>query len=369
MSQDTAFGTAPLSEGNVPELDGVRGFALVMVVAYHCLYFQTTGPVSWLVDFLRSYGWIALDLFFVLSGYLISGILLDMRGTRHRFRNFYARRALRILPLYYLSLLLFFNVLPYALGGGVADALEAQGDEQIYYWFYVQNWLFASRGAWPVPPDINHLWSLNVEEQFYLVWPLVVYGMGRVTMMRLCVFLVVACLAGRIWLAVEAASWVTVYVSTLTRMDSLAVGSLLAGVARGPGGIQRLSPYVLPVGLSGLATVVGLNLWRGVFHPKDVYCQTIGLTVAAFMFGAMIAGVLNGWPRLCRFFRWRVLQFFGGYSYAAYVFHFPILVYWNVEFPSFALPTTLAMGVARFVIIFGLSIRMPLFYYKINIFR
>jgi peptidoglycan/LPS O-acetylase OafA/YrhL len=78
------------------------------------------------------------------------------------------------------------------------------------------------------------------------------------------------------------------------------------------------------------------------------------------MFGAMIVGVLNGWPRLCRFFRWRVLQFFGGYSYAAYVFHFPILVYWNVEFPSFALPTTLAMGVARFVIIFGLSILVAL---------
>jgi peptidoglycan/LPS O-acetylase OafA/YrhL len=360
MSGEAQSGTARLSEQKVPELDGVRGFALVMVMAYHCLYFETTGPVSSLIDFLRGYGWIALDLFFVLSGYLITGILLDMRGTRNRFRNFYARRALRILPLYYLALLLFFNLLPFAVSGRIADALTAQGADQAYYWLYVQNWLFAWRGNWPVPPDINHLWSLNVEEQFYLVWPLVVYGMGRVSMMRLCVVFMVACLIGRIWLAMQDATWVTIYVSTPTRMDALAVGSWLAGAARSAGGIQRLERFVLPVGLSGLAIVIGLNLWRGIFHPQDVYCQTLGLTVAAFMFGAMIVGVLCGWPRLCRFFSARGLQFLGGYSYAAYVFHFPILVFWNVEFPSFALPTTLAMGFARFAIIFGLSILVAL---------
>jgi peptidoglycan/LPS O-acetylase OafA/YrhL len=278
MSGEAKPGTSRLSEQNVPELDGVRGFALVMVMAYHCLYFETTGPISGFIEFLRSYGWVALDLFFVLSGYLISGILLDMRDTRHRIRNFYARRALRILPLYYLSLLLFFNLLPLAVTGRVADGLEAQRADQAYYWLYVQNWLFAWRGHWPIPPDINHLWSLNVEEQFYLVWPLVVYGMGRVSMMRLCVFLMVTCVAGRIWLAMEDASWVTVYVSTLTRMDSLAVGSWLAGVARSAGGIGRLERFVLPVGLSGLAIAIGLYLWRGIFHPQDVYCQTIGLT-------------------------------------------------------------------------------------------
>src|SRR5262249_2000493 len=129
---------------------------------------------------LADIGWSGVDLFFVLSGFLITGILLRSRSAPRQLRNFYARRALRILPLYYLAILLVFAALPVL---GICPPTPVAG--QAPYWFYAAN--FFSQWA---PIDclrIDHFWSLAVEEQYYLFWPFVVAWSDRRTLMRLCV--------------------------------------------------------------------------------------------------------------------------------------------------------------------------------------
>jgi peptidoglycan/LPS O-acetylase OafA/YrhL len=109
-------------------------------------------------------GWCGVDLFFVLSGFLITGILLDTKGTPQAWRNFYARRVLRIFPLYYLTLVAYFHLLPTA-----AHLLSRHGrylrTEEAWYWLYVCNW---SPSLGMAHEQLTHLWSLSIEEQFYV---------------------------------------------------------------------------------------------------------------------------------------------------------------------------------------------------------
>src|SRR5262249_2846553 len=116
-------------------------------------------------------GWMGVDLFFVLSGFLITGILLDSRGADGYFSSFYARRFLRIFPLYYGFLALWFLVLAYVFGSAYSDLFARE--RQVWFWSYTANW-----GRPDELGALGHFWSLAIEEQFYLVWPLVVWLLG-----------------------------------------------------------------------------------------------------------------------------------------------------------------------------------------------
>src|SRR5690242_3161095 len=119
-----------------------------------------------------SYGVLGVDLFFVLSGFLITGLLLDAKGKPHYFRNFYARRTVRIFPLYYLVLFLLLVVLPAVIA--VPPALAHARREQAWLWTYTSNFYIASKASWALG-YVSHFWSLAIEEHFYLLWPLVVF--------------------------------------------------------------------------------------------------------------------------------------------------------------------------------------------------
>jgi peptidoglycan/LPS O-acetylase OafA/YrhL len=153
----------------MPSLDGLRGLAIGGVLASH---FLDRWPLSTGADraFLAvvGLGWSGVDLFFVLSGLLITGILVDTLGAPRWWRSFLARRTLRIFPLYYLALAIFWVAGPAA---GLIDpwTLRRWG---WWYWSYLGNWAFA---AGQTIPSLTHLWSLAVEEQFYLFWPLLVW--------------------------------------------------------------------------------------------------------------------------------------------------------------------------------------------------
>lgn len=159
-----------LVERRLTSLDGWRGVAILLVFVRH--YFLTTQVHSRLIEgtaSLASAGWIGVDLFFVLSGFLITGILLDTRGHRHYFRNFYARRTLRIFPLYY-------GVLFGALALTPLLHLHWQAGD-VTHFLYVDNISVQFNPALTrVPPRINLdvMWSLAVEEQFYLLWPAII---------------------------------------------------------------------------------------------------------------------------------------------------------------------------------------------------
>jgi len=197
-------------------------------MAHHFL--RPLTPVTWFDHVLvgaRSASWIGVDLFFCLSGFLITGILCKHRRGPGYFRNFYARRVLRIFPLHYLFLLTVFVVLP-ALHCDLAPSSRA---EQAWFWLYASNRLTAVQGWQDV--IVHHFWSLGIEEQFYLLWPLVVFLLPR---RALIVTLLIACAMGIAlrWLAiVEGKPPTFLFTYTFTRLDSICVGSLLALWLRG----------------------------------------------------------------------------------------------------------------------------------------
>jgi peptidoglycan/LPS O-acetylase OafA/YrhL len=309
---------------HLPALDGLRGVAILLVVLHHFAFyggFQPAGPVDRLVGAVAYAGWTGVDLFFVLSGFLITRILYTADREKHYFRNFYARRVLRIFPLYYATLAFFFLVGP-SLGvpsrGPIAD--------QAWYWTYAVNVRIATAG-WPKINELAHFWSLAIEEQFYLVWPLLIFFLGRASLIRLCVVMIGASLAVRLWLAVDGQS-LAAFVLAQARLDSLAAGALLALLASENGGLR---PWRRTAGLvagTALALLAALAFREGGLWTEDALTISIGLTLLAILFASMVTLTLTA-PASGNFARFMTsvpMQSLGRYSYGLYVLHHPIAI-------------------------------------------
>lgn len=309
---------ADLPRGHVPALDAIRGLAIVTVTLYR-FGGGTQGAGStighwWLVD-LGSRG---VDLFFVLSGFLITGILFDATAKQHYFRNFYARRALRIFPLYYAALALTLFALP-RVSDRLAAEFQPAVEQQEWLWLYGANIQQALLGQWCLGP-LNHFWSLAIEEHFYLLWPAVIYFSSRAGALRICAGLFGASLIARMaWLAASGND-VAAEVLTPLRMDGLALGSWLALVARAPGGLawlKRYAPAVLVVfGAAALAAVLLERRFFGL--PHTAWACTCG-AILVLVVAAPRNSFLGQWGNS------PTLQFFGKYSYAMYVFQLPLI--------------------------------------------
>ncbi|HEX5870766.1 MAG TPA: acyltransferase [Longimicrobium sp.] len=315
-------GTAPSGERpHVPALDGLRGCAVLAVLLLHftSALGAPSGAPARAVKQAFSAGWIGVDLFFVLSGFLITGILADARRTPHRYRTFYIRRALRILPLYYGFVLLLF-VVPPLIGARTYTTAPA---DQLPYWLYLQNfWPLTNRAL----DFAGHLWSLAIEEQFYLVWPLVVFTLSRSNALRVCAACLLGALAYRVTGVVAGADLHIVYFQTFARIDGLVLGAAIALAARGGGlpRLRRIAPAVLAVSTAVLA---GAALHPSGFDPGGVYMAAVGYAALAFFFGALLVLALDaGSAPLPRLLSHDVLRFFGRYSYGLYVLHVPVIV-------------------------------------------
>lgn len=275
-------------------------------------------PGSLLFSVLRR-GDLGVDLFFVLSGFLITGILFDAKGHDHYFRNFYARRALRIFPLYYGFLLVTLVALPRLLGPNWSLFPEAQAN-QAWLWLYGANFLMGIRDQWCLG-SFEHFWSLSVEEHFYLLWPLVIFLCSRRRAMLVALCVVAISVIGRIVWIRMGGNQIAVETFTFFRMDGLGFGAFLALWARGAGGIKPLRPWAIVVlGLCGgiLLAVAALGNRRFLGIPW---------AVTAGFFGALLvlAVAAEPWSVWGRIWRSRFLGFFGKYSYAMYVFQLPLI--------------------------------------------
>jgi peptidoglycan/LPS O-acetylase OafA/YrhL len=281
--------------------------AVVLVVAFHAGVGAAGG------------GFIGVDVFFVLSGFLITGILADARHRPRGMRTFYARRALRILPLYFGFLALVFG-LPLLLG---TPEYATPFREQLRYFFSLQNlWGPVGRGTSTFAP---HLWSLAIEEQFYLVWPLVVTLLPREKALWASLACVVGAFAFRVACLLHGADLRTLYFSTPARLDGLAVGATIALIARGPGGLARLrrwAPWTLAAGAVAFA---GASRHPSGFRPDGLYMLVIGFSALALAFGSVLVLALDAAPaRIPALLSWAPLRFFGQYSYALYVLHYAL---------------------------------------------
>jgi peptidoglycan/LPS O-acetylase OafA/YrhL len=225
--------------GRMPQLDALRAFAILAVILHNAGAKGLEHPAGIfvkLVEFAATTGWVGVQLFFVLSGFLITGILVDGRGDPHQLRNFYMRRVLRIFPLYYAFLFIAFVLLP--LIGIMPTWLEVSYTHQFWYWTYLINWAEPFLGT----VELGHIWSLAVEEQFYILWPILVIAVRRRTLAYVCLGLILSAIVTRILLIHHDPEFASkaAYMFTIARWDSLALGALLALALRDRFWYERL---------------------------------------------------------------------------------------------------------------------------------
>jgi peptidoglycan/LPS O-acetylase OafA/YrhL len=317
-------------EERIPALDGLRGVAVLLVLFFHFTMFGrlafvaqgTTGlerGIGWTIAVTAMSGWIGVDLFFVLSGYLITTILLRERGGPRFFRSFYLRRAARILPLYYAFLGCY---------AAYVVAVDSPARLTTLGWplAFATNIALGLHGDGAIPHEIQHLWSIAIEEQFYLVFPVFVLLLSRTALRVMCASGILTALVFRMALRPDLP---TCGFLTPARCDGLLVGALVAALMT-PGGIHeglpssvRAARWALGGTFAALASFV---VWRGSLMGADVIVDVYGRTPLNLFFGAVVAAcvLLPGSP-LVRALSVAPLRFFGRYSYGMYVLHMPVI--------------------------------------------
>lgn len=307
-----------LSRQHFAALDGLRGVAIMLVLLHGFDVIQPSGAFGHALDDSLDLGWIGVQLFFVLSGFLITGILLDTRQAPGYYRSFFKRRFLRIFPLYYGVLIVSFVLLPW-LAGPIDGS-----DHQLWLWIYVANFTAPFGASVPAFP---HFWSLCVEEQFYLLWPLLVRRLGRRGVMVFSSILVLIAMASRIYVRHrlgEPIGHEAAYSFTPCRMDALAIGALVAALMRGGGGAARIADRQ-----PGLVASIGLlvllaGILAGHLQRTGAVMQAFGYTVIALGFALLLVGALGRSGLAARLLAWAPLRRCGIYSYGMYVFYAPL---------------------------------------------
>ncbi|MEM8619252.1 MAG: acyltransferase family protein [Actinomycetota bacterium] len=327
LSPDTDTSPAPSDPriGYQPALDGLRGLAVAGVVAFHL------GHLSG--------GFLGVDLFFTLSGYLITRLLLVERAAKGGvdLRRFWTRRARRLLPALY-ALLAATAV--YAAWFARPDELAGIRGGGISALAYVANWwaIVTGDGYWDLfttPSPLEHLWSLSIEEQFYVVWPLaVVFLLGAaLRMRRLLIVSVIAAVASAVLMAVLASGDLSdAYLNTFTRVGSMLVGAIVAIALHRRAGAPVSDATARALQIGGLLSAALLAWMWFVVDGTNTTIYRGGFLLHAAAVGVIIVAITIG-PNgpAARMFRMEPLRQLGLVSYGVYLWHWPVIVIANSE--------------------------------------
>jgi peptidoglycan/LPS O-acetylase OafA/YrhL len=338
----------PIPGSHIPVLDGMSGIAIfaVMVFHIHGHYPVVLEAMPSSVKMACAFGQKGVDLFFVLSGFLITGILIDTRDSPNRWRNFLARRALRIFPLYFFTILVVYNVAPgFFQVGGLSKY-------QLWLWLYVQN--IGATFDWC--PDFGHFWSLAVEEQFYLIWPFLVWHCRDTrSVKRLCLTTIGAACVFRL----VVINWDPFPASLLlSRMDCLAGGGLLASMLRlepDPAIWRRVCAITLL-----LTAFVTAPLYVVLSGSGNGALQVFKFTAYTFLLVSLLGLVISfhSSRRTTSVFASSGLRWLGKYSYSIYVFHPFVMTAVDNSF-GFA-ESGVISGLLRIMIMFAVTITLAL---------
>jgi peptidoglycan/LPS O-acetylase OafA/YrhL len=346
--------------GHLPVLDGVRGLAILAVLLFHFVAgTEATNAVERLVKRVLTYGSLGVDLFFILSGFLITGILYDSRTVAGYFRNFYMRRVLRIFPLYYGVLAVVFFLVPLvpALSGSPLAALREQ---QAWAWLYAINIYLSIHGDWTAFGYFTHFWSLAVEEHFYFVWPLVVFLLGGRPRLLVGTAASIAALSygSRVAASLAGVNPVATTVFTPFQLDALCLGGLFAVLARQEGGTAMLRRGARLTALAGATLLLVSAAFPAVYgHGSPVTTSfrsgAFRLLFIALLLHAVTAPASHLLPR---FFTSRSMVWLGKYSYGIYVYHHFPFYYFVLHRTEFALAEELGSHTLAVVVQAGAGI-------------
>ena len=312
----------------LPELDGLRGLAVLGVIFYHC----SPRLLGTWVHYASLWGWAGVNLFFVLSGFLITSILLQSLGKPRYFRNFYGRRALRILPVYVLVLVVVYLSAPWFIGPTITEAVKAA--PWLAYIFFVQNLFHLA-----LPPAIGPTWSLAIEQQYYLLWAPLVRFMGRAWM--LAAVLLCALVASPL-LRLANYHWLNP-THTLIHLDGIAWGSLLA-----------LGLFTLPLSRRAWLWVGLASLALGIAAAATIAGGTSFLdsALAVGFAGVVLASIASTGARnpINAALRRGPLAFYGHISYGLYMIHISVFIYFgwfDLRMDPYGIPGNLAVVAFR----------------------
>jgi peptidoglycan/LPS O-acetylase OafA/YrhL len=364
-AQNSSLAGASFSNRHIRSLDGLRGVAILLVFFRHFgLTSHATARWVKVIAAVSYGGWMGVDLFFVLSGFLITGILLDTRENPRYFTNFYMRRALRIFPVYYTVLGVLLLLTPLL-------RLE-------WHWGHAAYWIYLGNVAYNLKPSLSvlrpavsfvHLWSLAVEEQFYLVWPLVVMVVSsRRRLAYVCGWLSVGGLVLRLSLLAflpRGIAYEWCYFQLPTHMDGLLYGAVAAIWVRSMALEQamRWARRILPFALAALALVVGFNGFD--FHSFAMI--TAGFPALAATFGCVVLLALKPGSILYRCSDLKGLRFVGRYSYGMYLFHILFLpgLVWMQPWLQGRLHSVVLGGIGFVLLMFGGTLGTAVLSYEV----
>lgn len=315
----------PIKLNHITELDGIRGFAVLLVIIFHFLNqpILSDNLFDHIFKETFSIGWIGVDLFFVLSGFLITRILINTKSSTNYFTSFYYKRTLRIFPLYYLYLILIFFILYPLLFNKVSEVEQNKilmsEHSQAWFWLYASNIKQVIDGAF-FGGGLGHLWSLSIEEQFYIVWPCIIYFFSVKNAKLISWILILLALLLRVYICFYNIDPEVIYVFTLTRMDALVMGALVAIYLSENTVINYVFVKRLLLGTC-FFTVMLIYLF-GPHSGKHPLIYTIGYTLTAVTFSLLILLTQSTTVFFARpVFKSSFMVFFGKYSYAIYIFH------------------------------------------------
>ncbi|HTV09570.1 MAG TPA: acyltransferase [Candidatus Aquilonibacter sp.] len=322
-----------------PALDGIRGLAILCVLGHHLVYINSSvnTPLYIWARALRDSLWSGVDIFFALSGFLITGILVRTLDAPGYFRNFYGRRTLRIFPLYYMVLLIIL---------ACTHWLRIHWGSQI--------WRLLTYSNHPFPPlhssqwsfyfggyiSLVNFWSLHIEEQFYFFWPFLIFFFRRPRrLLAVAGGLSLFSIALRIFLGTRGVSYIGLYSSLASRVDSLLIGASLALLlyTNVRHRVLRAAPVLLSI-FSLLLAIIFFTHRGLLWEHASPTLFSLQFTLISLCATALIAVCLDNTSPVSRLFSTPVLRFFGKYSYGMYIYHSILPMFYMSAFLSLIAP-------------------------------